>query len=281
MRKSLVALSICCTLAVSPPSLAAKNIPVFDLVFTPTGNVGVAGPALGSQVQQTPLRLRIVDGRQAPDPAVIGSRTDDDDNPYVLKARNEVLPIVEQALARLARDWGVSLSDSSPLTLEIRLVAFAVVETNQAVGASFEAVARLGGELRDGAGVERWSGTAKGTATRYGKKFSNDNCNEVLSDALLDSFSKLLESQGLLAGWEGKSAPSAATAAAAAPAITPAALLEELQRLRREGFDDATLLSVVKQKVLTAKLGTDDMIAWKKAGIPEEVIRAAIELPVR
>lgn len=196
-----------------------------------------------------------------------------------MKARNEVLPIIEQALARLAREWGVPLSESAPLTLEIRLVAFAVVETNQAVGASFEAVARLGGELRDGAGVERWSGTAKGTATRYGKKFSNDNCNEVLSDALLDSFSRLLESQELLAAWEGRLAPPEATAAATA--VAPSALLGELQRLRSEGFDDATLLSLVKQKVLTAKLGTDDMIAWKKAGIPEDVIRAAIDLPVR
>jgi hypothetical protein len=63
--------------------------------------------------------------------------------------------------------------------------------------------------------------------------------------------------------------------------VTPGELLAELQNLRQEGFDDATLLAVVKKKTLAVPLGTEDMVAWKRAGLPEEIIRAAVELPVR
>ena len=43
--------------------------------------------------------------------------------------------------------------------------------------------------------------TADGDATRYGRKFSNDNVNEVLSDALLEALADLLNHGGLQNAW--------------------------------------------------------------------------------
>ena len=50
-------------------------------------------------------------------------------------------------------------------------------------------------------GRELWEGSAAGDATRYGKKFSNDNVNEVLSDALIEAFAALLDHGGLQSAW--------------------------------------------------------------------------------
>jgi hypothetical protein len=139
--------------------------------------------------------------------------------------------------------------------------------------------------LKNASGAVLWEGTSNGDAGRYGKSRSEDNANEVLSDAIKQAYSDLFGNAGLQEAWTGKgiprasstsSGPSASSAAPATPPVTPAALLAELVKLKKQGFDTDLLVDYVNKKSLTAALSSDDMVKWKQAGMPPEVIKAAL-----
>jgi hypothetical protein len=46
--------------------------------------------------------------------------------------------------------------------------------------------------VKDGAGKQLWSGSASGSATRFGRSYKADNYYEVLSDSLLQAGYSLL-----------------------------------------------------------------------------------------
>jgi hypothetical protein len=62
----------------------------------------------------------------------------------------------------------------------------------------------------------------------------------------------------------------------AAPPVTPAALLTELVKLQKQGFDTDLLIDYVNKKTVSPALSADDMVKWKQAGMPPEVIKAAL-----
>jgi len=70
---------------------------------------------------------------------------------------------------------------------------------------------------------------------------------------------------------------AAASNAPAASGMTPDELLAELVKLKKQGFDTGLLLDFVNQKSLTGNLTSDDMVKWKKEGMPQEVIQAAMK----
>lgn len=278
-------------LTAAPASAARRNDPNVQLSFRPQEAVAPASATIPSHLRRQPVALRVVDGRPGDDPAAIGTRTDDDDRLVELRATVDVASFVEDVARRLARDWGLEVESETALSLAIELLTFEVVETNQAVGATFNATVHLEGSLRRGA-EQLWSGTASGDATRYGKKFSNENCNEVLSDALKESLAELLSLSSLHRAWDGGGAGKAAARPAAEPtpapdsttaagrSISPPALLEELRALLTQDFDETTLAQYVGGKTLSTPMSAEDLAHWKRAGIPEQVIRTAMSRPV-
>ena len=54
----------------------------------------------------------------------------------------------------------------------------------------------------------------------------------------------------------------------------------EVRTLMEQGFESQTIVDYVSQKTLSARLHSDDLLNWKRAGVAEEVLRAAIKLPV-
>jgi hypothetical protein len=70
--------------------------------------------------------------------------------------------------------------------------------------------------------------------------------------------------------------PWANAAAPTAPPVTPAALLTELVKLQKQGFDTDLLVDYVNKKTVSPALSSDDMVKWKQAGMPSEVIKAAL-----
>jgi len=266
--------------AVSAPAAAKRNVTEFALVFTPQQAVAIADVTLHPAMHDRAVTLRLADGRPVVDPAIIGSRTDDDDRRFDLTATNDVVDYAAQVFERQLRSWGVTVADDDAgLVLAGKLLTFRVVETNQAVGATFDASVQVSFDLENRAGDVLWSGSAYGDASRYGKKLSNENCNEVLSDALLEALSNLISNGGLHAAWSGKSTP--VRAAAAGDAISPAKLLEGVRKLMDQGFETETVVDYVRQQTLSAKLSADDLVAWKDAGVAEEVLREAMSRPVR
>lgn len=71
----------------------------------------------------------------------------------------------------------------------------------------------------------------------------------------------------------------AAAAAAATPtpeqALTPAELKVKVLALMREGVDQDLILTYVSRQKPSGKLTVDDVLDWKRAGIADEVIKAA------
>ncbi|HEX9668684.1 MAG TPA: hypothetical protein VGC93_04290 [Thermoanaerobaculia bacterium] len=269
--------------ALFPAAVAAKKSPSpnIPLVYAPTTAVAEASATPTSEMRGVTAALLITDDRGLADPAVIGNRTGDDDQRVELRATNDVARFVEASLAKQARDWSFVLGDpgEAGVLLVGKITRFMIEETNQAVGATYSAETTLDFELRDRSGKTQASGTYTGDASRYGKKFSGENANEVMSDALAEAFAKALADPTLRAAWGG--APGAAAAGGASAPITPEAALSEIKALMAKGTDESGLQDALRKKTLTRALGADDLAAWKEAGVPESVIRVAASLRVQ
>ena len=197
-RNFLILLTL---VALTTPAWAKKNTTDVRLDFRPQQEIGGAEADITRDMLERSVELRIHDSRPGDDASEIGTRTDDDDRLHTLRSTNDVGEYVSEVLGELAGEWGLKVEEGADLVLDVALVKFKIVETNQAVGATFNADVRLSTELQDSGGQELWSGTSPGDATRYGKKFSNENVNEVLSDALLEAFAELLSDGGLHDAW--------------------------------------------------------------------------------
>jgi hypothetical protein len=184
--------------ALAAPASAKKNDPNVELDFRPQQAVGGAEVQITPNMLRTPVSVTVEDLRPGDDPADIGTRTDNDDRKHTLRAVDKVQPYLASVVEELLHEWGIQTQDDASLSLNVILVRFSVLETNRAVGATYEANVQISAELT---GSAEWSGGASGDATRYGKKFSNDNVNEVLSDAVLEALASLLSNPGLHEAW--------------------------------------------------------------------------------
>lgn len=275
-RKSALALVF--ALAVLPA--AAKELGPFNITlrYSPQESVGTSVPTLMLGVSEVPVRLSIEDGRTIADPAVIGDSTDDDDRVWPVRAASDLVGWANEVLLKNAGEWGIRVSDSAPLQLKGSLLRFMVNESNKPVGSVYNADIRVAFRLLDSRGNLLWEGNAAGDATRYGKARNEDNVNEVLSDALKEAYATALGDTALQNAWLGKSGPVAATPAPPAAArMTADELLAELVKLKKQGFSTELLVDYVNQKSLTGGLTADDMVKWKKEGMPQDVIQAALK----
>jgi hypothetical protein len=184
--------------ALAAPASAKKNDPNVELDFRPQQTVGGAEVQITPNMLRTPVSVTVEDLRPGDDPADIGTRTDNDDRKHTLRAVDKVQPYLASVVEELLHEWGIQTQDDASLSLNVILVRFSVLETNRAVGATYEANVQISAELT---GSAEWSGGASGDATRYGRKFSNDNVNEVLSDAVLEALASLLSNPGLHEAW--------------------------------------------------------------------------------
>jgi hypothetical protein len=266
-------------LAVSP--LSAKEMGPFNITlrYSPQESVGTSVPTLTAGISDVPVRLSIEDGRTISDPAVIGDSTDDDDRVWPVRAANDLLGWADEVLLKNAGEWGIRVSDSAPLELKGTLLRFMVNESNKAVGSVYNADIRVGFRLVDAKGQTLWEGNAPGDATRYGKSRNEDNVNEVLSDAIKEAYATILGDPALQNAWLGKGGPVASTStpAPAAARMTPDELLTELVKLKKQGFTPELLVDYVNQKSLASGLTADDMVKWKKEGMSQDVIQAALK----
>jgi hypothetical protein len=275
--------------AVATPAAQARDKSgPFEIAlhFTPQESVASSSPNLAPGISERPVKLVIEDARAGADPAVIGQSTDDDDKPWPVRVTNGVVSWSNEVLKSVAAEWGIKGADTAPLVLTGKVTRFALNESNKPVGSMYNADVKMAFTLSDTQGRVLWEGTAGGDAARYGKSRSADNANEVLSDAIKSTYSDAFNSPGLQDAWLGKktaggsmagtsSAPAAA--APAGPATTPSDLLAELVKLKKQGFDTGLLVDYVNKKTVRPALSADDMVKWKNAGMPQEVIKAALD----
>jgi hypothetical protein len=277
-RPTAVLPILCALVAISAE--AKENDPEIRLTWSPQQRVATAQADVSADMLTLPVALEVTDERGLEDPAALGTRTDDADREWRLLSVEPIEAFIGRSTAAALEDWGIDVRADAERTLTLAVLRFRVVESNQAVGATYEAQCRLEGALRDARGTVLWSGDATGDATRYGRKLSEANVSEVLSDALLEALGTLLGDRGLHRAWVGEPAV-AAPADAVSPVIAPEELLAELRRLVEGGVGEEQLVRFVTGRRLTRPLDADDVLAWRDAGLPDAVVAAALDLPVR
>ena len=248
------------------------------LQYTPQESVGTSNAVLAPGMADRPVRLSMADGR-AGDPKVIGEISDHDDKVFPVYAANDVVAWAAEVLRKNAADWGIKVTPDAPLSLAGKLTQIHLIASTKAVGSTYNVEIQVAFTLSDAKGRTLWEGAAKGDATRYGHARSAENANEVLSDAIKETYANAFNDPGLQNAWLGRSKPVAASAPAATPAeppVSPADLLADLVKLKKQGFTTDLLVDYVNGKTLTKALSADDLVKWKDAGMPEEVIKAAL-----
>jgi hypothetical protein len=254
-----------------------------SLQYKPQERLDPADAVLAPGIADRPVRLSIVDGRAESDPAVIGEISDHDDKIFPVRASNDVAAWANDVLTKYAAEWGIKAAPDAPLALTGKLTQLRLVASTKAMGSTYRVETQVAFTLSDARGRTLWQGTAGGDATRYGKERSADNANEVLGDAIKEAYTDVFSNSDLQSAWLGKgtpvatSAPAPAAASAAVEgALSPSAMLAELVKLKKQGFTTDLLVDFVNQKNLTRALSADDLVKWKNAGMPEEVIKAAL-----
>lgn len=264
--------------ATLPPAPGTKTELRISLKYVPTdaeevlekrGVMAVAGPPFEI--------LPVVDDRPEPRD-LIGRNIERKKAPVPVWTRQPVGPWLSQVLETSFADWGTPGRPGADLLLEPELVKLFVVEEHTYVA---ELTMKFTLKRRDGTDI--WAGVVGGGATRFGRSLKEGNYQEVVSDAVLSCYSKLWADPGFREAWAGKTVSRDSMAGGGGPRPAPTETLEpeiavkKLLELRDAGFEDDSLVAWVRKVAFTRPLTADDMLAWKSAGVPQAVIRAAVE----
>lgn len=171
-----------------------------NLRFAPQEGVQSNSPDLTPGVLERTVAIRVEDARGG-EAATVGQGTNDDDQAFPIRASTDVVAYVSDTVRQVASGWGLKLADAPERILTLRLTRFAVDESNKAMGSVYAAETKVTYVLTDGAGKKLTEGAASGSAHRYGRARSGDNCNEVLSDSLKEAFATVLSDPRLQDAW--------------------------------------------------------------------------------
>ena len=185
---------------------------LIKLKFFPQESVRSNSVALPSSLIDRSVEIRVQDSRDLPDALVVGSGTNDDDLPFAIRAATDVGKFVGESVTQLATAQALKKGAPAERVLQLRLTRFNVNESNKALGSTDIAEVHFAYTLLDDGGKTLAEGAAAGTANRYGRARSGDNCSEVLSDALKDAFTKTIGDPTLQQAWmSGQPRSSAAS----------------------------------------------------------------------
>lgn len=171
------------------------------LKFTPQEGVHASIVNMQPAMLSTSVAITVQDARKESDALVIGTGTGGDDKPFPIHADRPVAPFVQEITASVAKDWGLQQSASPARALVLQLTRFYLDESNKAVGSVYGAEVKFAYTLKDAKGAVLADGAAAGTAHRYGRAHSPDNCNEVLSDALKEALANVISNADLQQAW--------------------------------------------------------------------------------
>jgi hypothetical protein len=256
----------------------ARESGPFTLTLQSPPTEGAADASAAAAFADHPAKVMVVEGRTGTDLTAIGEISDHADKVFPIHAANDAVAWADDAFKKSAASAGIRVSPDAPLALTAKLTRLNLTAVTKAFGSTYSAEIQLTYTLTDGKGRTLWQGAAEGSANRYGKARSAENANEVLADAAKEAFGNLLNDAGLQGAWGGKGKPAAVASpsAAATTAISPADLLADLVKLQKLGFTSDLLVDYVNKKTLSRTLSADDLVKWKNAGMPEEVIKAAM-----
>jgi len=234
------------------------------LRFTPKENVTANLPALG---QATPAKavevMPLTDARALPDLSLIGENREHK-TPRPVKATTPVADFATMVLTKCLLEWGVRLGKGG-LVLRGEITNLFVTEDQ-----TYSTAVAIRFRLEDGDGKLVWEGMATGDAHQWGRSFKEENYVEQISDALKKTYANLVSASAFQEAWAGR-AP-----AAGAPTLTAAELKAKVLEMMKAGVGVEVIVGYVKGVKLSKPLDADQIVEWKKAGIPEAVLNAAV-----
>ncbi len=166
---------------------APRLLEHIPLQWKPTSQLSLAGVA---QTSQAPIQFEAFkDARAKPD--LIGeNREDEDKPPKPVTTADDVGAFVSAHLRELFNKAGLNTVDSNgAVIVKGEVQQFFVEETS-----TYQAQVVVHLTLVDRNGKTLWSGTASGDQKRFGRSYRAENYYEVLSDAIVNTTSSMLQS---------------------------------------------------------------------------------------
>jgi hypothetical protein len=280
---------------VAGPARAGEDL-IIPLKFIPTTNPGKIAPTLREGISNKAIAIAIEDARQVKTKDLIGEGTGAGDDTFRIRFAGYLPSYLKTTVQDRFGTWGVQTDEKSDLVLVVKVTRFHVLETHAFYGSTFSAEVQLPFTLADRAGHVFASGTAMGTAKTKGRWRNPINCEEVLADALQQAAASVAGDAKLQDAWLAAApqpAPAPVVAVAPAPAApgartaskgtpgtaskTPAQLLADVTKLRHQQLGTSVLVDFVSKQTLATAFSANDLVAWKKAGVPEPVMQAALQ----
>jgi len=181
MRARLFIILLTIALGAQAKTVLLEHVP---LKWRPTSDL-----KLGTmEMAQTPIHFETFQDLRANKEAIGENR--EDDVPKPITTSDDVGAFVSTHMRELLEQGGLKTVDSDgAVTIKGEVKQFFVRETStykSTVAVHLTVVGRDGQTL--------WSGTASGDATRFGRSYKLENYYEVLSDAVVNTVSSMLQS---------------------------------------------------------------------------------------
>jgi hypothetical protein len=186
------------TLAYARGNLKELTVP---LKFKPQEGVHATSADLPPALLNMAVEVRVEDGRKLEDPLVIGQGTGGDDKLFPIHADHDVIAFIQDMVTAVGKEWSLKQERPATRILILKTTRFFIDENNKAVGSMYASEVRFAFLIKDSRGRTLAEGTGSGTAHRYGKAHSVENCNEVLSDALKEAYANVLADKILQTAW--------------------------------------------------------------------------------
>jgi uncharacterized lipoprotein YajG len=200
MRKALWLLAFLTASSAFARGATPKEL-LISLKFKPQEGVASSSANLPPAMLEKSVDIRVKDGRRERDPKVIGQGTGGDDRTFPIRVGDNIEPFIKETLTDIARKWGLKTSVSGDRILDIIISRFYIDEGNKALGSVYSSEVKLAWTLKNRSGKTLAQGAASGSTHRYGRAHSEDNINEVLSDALKEAFANVLDDSKLQSAW--------------------------------------------------------------------------------
>lgn len=181
MRVRLFVLLLGVTLAAYAKTPLLEHVP---LQWKPTSHLRLGA----TQMSQTPIQFEVFQDARENKQAIGENR--EEDKPKLVTTSDDVGAFVSSHMRDLFEQAGLKTVDSNgAVTVKGEVRQFFARETS-----TYKSEVAVHLELVDRDGRTLWSGTASGEATRFGRSYKLEDYYEVLSDAIVNTVSSLLQS---------------------------------------------------------------------------------------
>ncbi len=181
IRMMLAAFLLSVALTASSKTMLLEHIP---LQWRPTSSL-----QLGT-TQMTASTVTIVPFTDARDnKELIGENREEDDTPKPVTTTDDVGAFVSKNIRQLFDQAGVKTVDSNAkVIIKGEVKQFFVREAS-----TYKSTVAIHVTVIDQDGKTLWNGLASGDATRFGRSYQAENYYEVLSDAVVNTVSSMLQ----------------------------------------------------------------------------------------